>query len=161
MLTIVAIGICFSMTTVFPATVLATSLNRITDLPTLPVVFLRTTIQAVTTYKSLIPFIANSILPKLVVKKVWENPPLWDGFVRLSKMMAPASFGTLLQLPKEWLMDLLQKQPGIRPAFRGFLEGRGMAAGDIAEVSLIALAKRERAPTLQLFGESTQVAASQ
>jgi len=123
------------MTTVFRSDVLATSLARITDLPTLPVVFLRTTIQAVSTYKSLIPFIANSILPKLVKKEVWTNPPLWDGFVRLAKMIAPASFGSLLQLPKEWLKDVLNKQPSLRTGLKTHLESKGVKGG-LAEVSL-------------------------
>ena len=123
------------MTTVFRSDVLATSLSRITDLATLPVVFLRTTIQAVSTYKSLIPFIANSILPKLVKKEVWTNPPLWDGFVRLAKMIAPASFGSLLQLPKEWLKDVLNKQPSLRAGLKSHLEAKGVKGG-LAEVSL-------------------------
>ena len=132
--TIDAIGICFSMTTVFRSDVLATSLSRITDLPTLPVIFLRTTIQAVTTYKSLMPFIANNILPKLVAKKVWEQPPLWDGFIRLSKLIGTRSFGCLLQLPKEWLKDVLAKQPTLKPEFRAFLESKGHNAAAIAEL---------------------------
>lgn len=134
-LTLTAIGICFSMTTVFRSDVLATSLNRITDLSTLPVVFLRTTIQAVSTYKSLIPFIANNILPKLITKKVYDNPPLWDGFVRLAKMIGPASFGSLLQLPKEWLRDVLEKQPGIKSGLKAHLEGKGLMKDSVAEVS--------------------------
>lgn len=125
------------MTTVFRSDVLATSLSRITDLPTLPVVFLRTTIQAVSTYKSLIPFIANNIMPKLIVKKVYDNPPLWDGFVRLAKMIAPASFGSLLQLPKEWLRDVLVKQPGIKQGLKTHLESKGMLKDDVAEVSVL------------------------
>ncbi|ORX39335.1 Symplekin tight junction protein C terminal-domain-containing protein [Kockovaella imperatae] len=120
-----AIGLCFSMTSVFRSDVLATALARITELPTLPVVFLRTTIQTVTTYKSLIPFIANSILPKLVAKKIWEQGPLWDGFVKLSKMIAPASFGSLLQLPKEWLKDVLDKEPKLKTGLKGYLAGKG------------------------------------
>jgi symplekin len=144
-----AIGICFSMTTVFRSDVLATSLSRITDLPTLPLVFLRTTIQAVSTYKSLIPFIANNILPKLVTKKVWEQPPLWDGFTRLVKMIAPHSFGCVLQLPREEMKDLVKRQPALRTGLRGFLEGKGMGQADLDQVSLardlvLALGKRKK-----------------
>ena len=113
------------MTSVFRSDVLATALSRITDLPTLPVVFLRTTIQTVTTYKSLIPFIANNILPKLVSKKIWEQGPLWDGFVKLSKMIAPASFGSLLQLPKESLKNVLEREPKLRTGLKGYLAGKG------------------------------------
>ncbi|EEB94564.1 hypothetical protein MPER_06601, partial [Moniliophthora perniciosa FA553] len=48
------IGICFSMTDVFRSQILAVVMQQIVDEPTLPVLFLRTVIQAVTTYKSLL-----------------------------------------------------------------------------------------------------------
>jgi len=134
LITALAIGICFSMTTVFRSDVLVNALARVADLPTLPVVFLRTIIQAVTTYKSLIPFIANNVLPKLVAKKIWETPQLWDGFVRLAKMIAPASYGSLLQLPKDWLRDVVEKQPALKQGLRGFLAGRPQARGALYEV---------------------------
>jgi symplekin len=122
------------MTTVFRSDVLATSLARITDLPTLPVVFLRTTIQAVTTYKSLVPFIANNILPKLVSKRIWEQPPLWDGFIKLARLIAPASYGSLLQLPKDSLRDVLEKQPSLKTGLGSFLAAKGQKNA-LAEVS--------------------------
>ena len=134
-----AIGICFSMTTVFRSDVLANALARVAELPALPVVFLRTIIQAVTTYKSLIPFIANNVLPKLVAKRIWETPQLWDGFIRLGKMIAPASYGSLLQLPKEWLKDVVERQPAVKQGLRGFLQGKPQARGVMAEVSLTIL----------------------
>jgi len=134
LITALAIGICFSMTTVFRSDVLVNALARVADLPTLPVVFLRTIIQAVTTYKSLIPFIANNVLPKLVAKKIWETPQLWDGFVRLAKMIAPASYGSLLQLPKDWVRDVVEKQPALKQGLRGFLAGRPQARGALYEV---------------------------
>lgn len=130
-----AIGICFSMTTVFRSDVLANALARVADLPSLPVVFLRTVIQAVTTYKSLIPFIANNVLPKLVSKRIWETPQLWDGFVKLAKMIAPASYGSLVQLPMPWLKDVLERQPAVKQGLRGFLAGKPQARGALVEVS--------------------------
>lgn len=134
-LILAAIGICFSMTTVFRSDILATALSRIADLPTLPLVFLRTTIQAVSTYKSLVPFVANGVLPKLVGKRIWENAQLWDGFALLVKKIAPASFGALLQLPKEWLRDVVDRQPGLKAGLKGFLSGKPQARGALIEVS--------------------------
>jgi symplekin len=131
-----AIGICFSMTTVFRSDVLATVMSRIADLPSLPVVFLRTIIQAVTTYKSLVPFVANNVLPKLVAKKIWTTPQLWDGFVRLAKLIAPASFGVLLQLPKEWLRDVVDRQPALKAGLKGFLASKPQAKSALVEVGL-------------------------
>jgi symplekin len=173
-----AIGLCFSMTTVFRSDILATSLSRILDQtqtitipstnhpnpvssnttettdsvpvpvpvtqPThtqtiiqpvpLPPILLRTIIQTLKTYKSLLPFIANSILPKLIQRKVWENPPLWDGFLIVVKIMGSASFGGLMQLPREKLKEVVERVGGIGEGLKGYLKGRGMG-GAFAEVS--------------------------
>jgi symplekin len=98
---------------------------------------MRTIIQAVTTYKSLIPFVANTVLPKLVGKKIWTmpQPQLWDGFIRLARLIAPASYGVLLQLPKEVLKDVLERQPGMKPGLKSFLAGKQGARGVLVEVS--------------------------
>ena len=143
------------MTSVFRSDVLATALSRITDLPALPVVFLRTTIQTVTTYKSLIPFIANNILPKLVTRKVWEQAPLWDGFMKLSRMIGPASFGSLLQLPKEWLKDVLEKQPTLKTGLKGYLAGKGQQRALIeVSVAIFILSGQTLRRFTQILGEA-------
>ena len=40
-------------------------------------------------------------------------------------MIGPASFGSLLQLPKEWLKDVLEKQPTLKTGLKGYLAGKG------------------------------------
>ncbi|KAK7061099.1 hypothetical protein VNI00_000835 [Paramarasmius palmivorus] len=120
-----AIGICFSMTDVFRSEILAVVMQQIVDEPTLPVLFLRTgadmvsqVIQAVTTYKSLVKFVSTTLLSRLITKKIWTNPPLWEGFIRCAKVIAPASFGALLQLPKDQLRELVDKQPSLKAGLR-------------------------------------------
>jgi symplekin len=130
-----AIGMCFQMTTVFRSDVLANAMQRIADLPALPMIFMRTIIQAVTTYKSLGAFVANYVLPKLIAKKIWTNPQLWDGFIRLARRIAPASFGALVQLPKEWLRDVVEKQPALKQGLKGFLSGKPGTKEVLVEVS--------------------------
>jgi symplekin len=94
-------------------------------------------IQAVSTYRSLVGFVANTILPRLIAKKVWLNDKYWSGFSILSKVIAPASFGALLQLPKDQIKDLVNKQPGLKPGLRAFMASKpGMAkAQALTEVS--------------------------
>ncbi|KAH8111033.1 Symplekin tight junction protein C terminal-domain-containing protein [Phellopilus nigrolimitatus] len=116
-----AIGICFSMTDVFRSEILAVVMQQIVDEPVLPVLFLRTVIQAVTTYKSLVGFVSTTLLSRLITKKIWTNPPLWEGFIRCAKTIAPASFGALLQLPKDPLRELVDKQPGLKAGLREFV----------------------------------------
>ncbi|KDQ18951.1 hypothetical protein BOTBODRAFT_28429 [Botryobasidium botryosum FD-172 SS1] len=119
--TIEAIGICFSMTEVFGHEILAVVMQQIVDQPVLPVLFLRTVIQAVTTYRSLIPFVSTTLLSRLITKKIWTNSQLWEGFIRCAKVIAPASFSALLQLPKEQLREIVDKQPSLKSGLREYV----------------------------------------
>ncbi|BGO96476.1 hypothetical protein NBRC10513v2_003408 [Rhodotorula toruloides] len=125
--TIEAISICFSMADGFRPEVLAAFMQQIVDEPTLPNLFLRTVIQAVTTYKSLQPFVSTTLLSRLITKKIWTVGPLWEGFIRLAKAIAPNSFAALLQLPKEQLAELVQKQPTMREPLRDYVVKKGGA----------------------------------
>lgn len=59
-------------------------------------------------------------------------PPLWDGFIRCAKLIAPASFGTLLQLPKDQLRELVDKQPSLKSGLRDYVMKK---AGNKARVA--------------------------
>lgn len=145
------------MTDVFRSEILAVVMQQIVDEPVLPVLFLRTVsfvclmrlrklmmsvqvIQAVTTYKSLVGFVSTTLLSRLITKKIWTNPPLWEGFIRCAKTIAPASFGALLQLPKDQLRDLVDRQPGLKAGMRDYVLKKG---GNRAR----------QAGFLELFGE--------
>lgn len=158
------------MTDVFRSEILAVVMQQIVDEPVLPVLFLRTVssqlhsfihipiwsncfyfckvIQAVTTYKSLIGFVSTTLLSRLITKKIWMNPHLWEGFIRCAKVIAPASFGALLQLPKDQLRELVDKQPGLKSGLREFVLKK---AGN----------KARQAGFLDLFGDDNQSPAPQ
>ncbi|KAG6891539.1 hypothetical protein C0992_004397 [Termitomyces sp. T32_za158] len=127
-----AIGICFSMTDVFRSEILAVVMQQIMDEADLPVLFLRTVIQAVTTYKSLVGFVSTTLLSRLITKKIWTNPPLWEGFIRCAKVIAPASFGALLQLPKDQLRELVDKQPSLKSGLRDYVNKKSTNKARIA-----------------------------
>ena len=97
-------------------------------------------IQAVTTYRSLVGFVSTTLLSRLITKKIWTNPPLWEGFIRCAKAIAPASFGALLQLPKDQLRELVEKQPSLKSGLRDYVMKK---AGSRARV----------AGFLDIFGE--------
>jgi len=139
-----AIGICFSMTDVYRSEILAVVMQQIVDEPVLPVLFLRTVIQAVTTYKSLVGFVSTTLLSRLITKKIWTIPPLWEGFIRCAKVIAPASFGALLQLPKDQLRELVDKQPSLKSGLRDYVMKK---AGNKARV----------AGFLDIFGEDESI----
>ncbi|KAL1753853.1 Symplekin tight junction protein C terminal-domain-containing protein [Schizophyllum commune] len=138
-----AITICFSMTDIYRSEILAVVIQQIMDEPVLPVLFLRTVIQAVTTYKSLVPFVATTLLSRLITKKIWTNAPLWEGFVRCAKVTAPISFGALLQLPKDQLRELVGKQPSLKAGLRDYVMKK-------------ATNKARVAGFLDIFGESPE-----
>ncbi|KIK99799.1 hypothetical protein PAXRUDRAFT_822333 [Paxillus rubicundulus Ve08.2h10] len=142
-----AIGICFSMTDVFRSEILAVVMQQIVDEPVLPVLFLRTVIQAVTTYKSLVAFVSTTLLSRLITKKIWQNPHLWEGFIRCARVIAPASFGALLQLPKEQLRELVDKQPSLKSGLRDYVTKK---AGNKARVATF----------LDIFGEDDNMHSS-
>lgn len=118
-------------------------MQQIMDEPTLPKLFMRTVriysfhhcigaayrsstqskqvIQAVTTYKNLVSFVTTTLFSRLIVKKIWTNGPLWDGFMRCAKVTAPSSFGALLQLPKDQLREVVDKQPSLRSGLRDYV----------------------------------------
>ena len=73
------------------------------------------------TYKSLIGFVSTTLLSRLITKKIWTNPPLWEGFIRCAKVIAPASFSALLQLPKDQLRELVDKQPSLKSGLRDYV----------------------------------------
>ncbi|KAI8996570.1 Symplekin tight junction protein C terminal-domain-containing protein [Trametes punicea] len=127
-----AIGICFSMTEIFRSEILAVVMNQLVDEPNLPTLFLRTVIQAVTTYRSLVAFVSTTLLSRLITKKIWTNPPLWEGFIRLAKLIAPASFGALLQLPKQQLRELVDKQPSLKAGLREHVMRKGTNKARVA-----------------------------
>ncbi|KAI8449934.1 Symplekin tight junction protein C terminal-domain-containing protein [Phakopsora pachyrhizi] len=91
-----AILICFLMTEIFKPEILAAFMQQVVDKLTLPTLFLRTAIQAVQTYKSLQAFVSTALLSRLILKKIWVQPQLWEGSMRCAKIIAPHSFGALL-----------------------------------------------------------------
>lgn len=100
-----------------------------------------------TTYKSLVAFVSTTLLSRLITKKIWQNPHLWEGFIRCAKVIAPASFGALLQLPKEQLRELVDKQPSLKSGLRDYVTKK---AGNKARV----------AGFLDIFGEDDNTPSS-
>jgi len=123
------------MTTVFRSDVFANAMQRIVDQPgTLPVCFMRTVIKAVAMYRSLVPFVANNVVPKLVAKRVWEMPQLWEGFVRLVPVLGQASFGALLQMPIDQIRDVVEKQPSVKAPLKAWLANKPTARNQLAPI---------------------------
>lgn len=100
------------------------------------------------TYRTLVGFVSTTLLSRLITKKVWTKPQLWEGFIRCAKNIAPASFGALLQLPKDQLRDLVDRQPGLKSGLREFVLKKSNNKARVAGL-------------LDIIGEDTSTPANQ
>ncbi|KAJ8748049.1 hypothetical protein K2173_012872 [Erythroxylum novogranatense] len=104
---------CFEQRTVFTQQVLAKALNQMVDQTPLPLLLMRTIIQAIDAFPSLVDFVME-ILSKLVSRQVWKMPKLWVGFLKCVSQTRPHSFHVLLQLPPPQLESALTKHANLR-----------------------------------------------
>uniref|UniRef100_H2YTL7 Symplekin C-terminal domain-containing protein n=1 Tax=Ciona savignyi TaxID=51511 RepID=H2YTL7_CIOSA len=82
-------------------------------MPVIPTLLMRTVIQALITYSRLSGFVMN-VLQRLIMKRVWEQTKVWEGFIRCCQRMKPQSFQVLLQLPPAWLSNVFETFPDMR-----------------------------------------------
>ncbi|KAK9097056.1 hypothetical protein Sjap_022553 [Stephania japonica] len=108
-----ACSACFEQRTVFTQQVLAKALNHLVDQTPLPLLFMRTVIQAIDAFPALVDFVME-ILSKLVSKQIWKMPKLWVGFLKCASQTQPHSFRVLLQLPPQQLESALNKYSNLR-----------------------------------------------
>ncbi|KAH1253145.1 Symplekin [Glycine max] len=92
-----ACSACFEQRTVFTQQVLAKALNQMVDQTPLPLLFMRTVIQAIDAFPAMVDFVME-ILSKLVSRQVWRMPKLWVGFLKCVYQTQPRSFHVLLQV---------------------------------------------------------------
>ncbi|CAO3566876.1 unnamed protein product [Mortierella alpina] len=135
-----AMDICFHHPEIYKSEIIAVVLQQLLDQATLPSLFMRTVIQAITLYKNLIGFVNSMILARLVHKQVWERPVLWKGFVRCAKMMAPTSGSVLASLPKPQLKEVLAMEPSLKESVDAYLKakssGRRVGGGAAKQINM-------------------------
>ncbi|XP_031505229.1 uncharacterized protein LOC116267565 [Nymphaea colorata] len=104
---------CFVQRTVFTQQVLAKALNQLVEQIPLPLLFMRTVIQAIDAFPALVDFVMG-ILSRLISKQIWQMPKLWVGFLKCAYQTQPHSFNVLLQLPAPQLESALNKHTSLR-----------------------------------------------
>eukprot|EP00257_Ricinus_communis_P017024 XP_015575361.1 uncharacterized protein LOC8288069 [Ricinus communis] len=114
-----ACSACFEQRTVFTQQVLAKALNQMVDQTPLPLLFMRTVIQAIDAFPTLVDFVME-ILSKLVTRQVWKMPKLWVGFLKCVSQARPHSFRVLLQLPPPLLESAMSKHSNLRGPLAAF-----------------------------------------
>ncbi|XP_057808155.1 uncharacterized protein LOC131022653 isoform X2 [Salvia miltiorrhiza] len=108
-----ACNACFEQRHTFSQQVLAKVLNQLVEQIPLPFLFMRTVLQAIGAFPSLVQFIME-ILSRLVSKQIWKSPRQWVGFVKCAHVTLPDSFGVLLQLPAAQLENSLNRIPALK-----------------------------------------------
>lgn len=108
-----ACSACFEQRTVFTQQVLSKVLNQLVEQTPLPLLFMRTVIQAIGTFPTMVDFVME-ILSRLVSKQIWKLPKLWVGFLKCAYQTKPHSYRVLLQLPAPQLENALNKHPTLR-----------------------------------------------
>ena len=88
----------------------------------LPTLLMRTVIKALRAYPRLENFVLNNILQRCIVKQVWSQKAVWEGFVKCCQQTMPKSFPVLLQLPPAHLRTVFEDCPPIRPAMRAYVQ---------------------------------------
>ncbi|KAI3473144.1 hypothetical protein Pfo_030436 [Paulownia fortunei] len=108
-----ACNACFEQRHIFSQQVLAKVLNQLVEQIPLPLLFMRTVLQAIGAFPSLVEFIME-ILSRLVSKQIWKYPKLWVGFMKCALLTKPQSFGVLLQLPTAQLENAMNRTPALK-----------------------------------------------
>eukprot|EP00252_Welwitschia_mirabilis_P009709 TRINITY_DN2247_c0_g2_i1.p1 TRINITY_DN2247_c0_g2~~TRINITY_DN2247_c0_g2_i1.p1 ORF type:complete len:420 (-),score=76.46 TRINITY_DN2247_c0_g2_i1:932-2026(-) len=108
-----ACSACFDQKVVFTQQVLEKVLNHLVEENPLPLLFMRTVIQAVDKFPNLVDFVMD-ILSRLIKKQIWRQPKLWVGFLKCAYQTKPHSYPVLLQLPPSLLENALNKHPTLR-----------------------------------------------
>ncbi|KAB0797876.1 hypothetical protein PPYR_08869 [Photinus pyralis] len=119
--TMKATSMCLNEKQVFTQEVLAVVLQQLMDQTPLPTLLMRTVIQALSSHPRLSGFVMN-ILQRLILKQVWKQKVVWEGFVKCCLKTRPQSFSVLMQLPAVQLTEALGMCPEIRDPLRQYLQ---------------------------------------
>jgi len=154
-----ATGLCFQEKNVYTMEVLTIVLQQLMEQKEIPLLLMRTVIQSVALYPNLIGFTMN-ILQRLIVKQVWKQKMLWEGFIKCCERTKPQSFRVLLQLPPPQLRLLLDAANDMREPLlehvQGFTESqRQHVPSNIMEV-LYNVAPVEPQPDPEVPAEPTE-----
>ncbi|KAF7997379.1 hypothetical protein HCN44_005656 [Aphidius gifuensis] len=117
-----ATSLCFAEKQVYTHEVLGVVINNLMEMNPLPTLLMRTVIQSLTLYPKIIGFVMN-ILQRLILKQVWKQPKVWEGFVKCCERTQPQSFSVILQLPPQQLSEALKMSPELKIPLISHVDG--------------------------------------
>lgn len=116
-----ATSFCFAESVVYTSEVLVTVINQLVEQTEIPTLLMRTVIQSLITYPRLSGFVMN-VLQRLILKRVWEQKNVWEGFIRCCQRLKPQSFQVLLQLPADQLVSVFSSAPEVREPLQHYVD---------------------------------------
>ncbi|XP_053969576.1 symplekin [Anastrepha ludens] len=108
-----ATSICLAEKDVFTQEVLIGVLQQLVEVVPIPTLLMRTIIQSITLYPRLTNFVLN-LLQRLILKQVWRQKVIWEGFLKCCQRLKPQSLPVLLHLPNQQLVGALEQCPDLR-----------------------------------------------
>ncbi|XP_015610116.1 symplekin [Cephus cinctus] len=116
-----ATSLCFAEKQAYTQEIVAVVMQHLMELTPLPTLLMRTVIQSLALYPRLSGFVMN-ILQRLILKQVWKQPKVWEGFVKCCERTQPQSFAVILQLPPTQLSEALKMAPGLKAPLLAHVE---------------------------------------
>lgn len=108
-----ATSLCFAEKQAYTQETVAVVMQHLMEMTPLPTLLMRTVIQSLALYPRLSGFVMN-ILQRLILKQVWKQPKVWEGFVKCCERTQPQSFAVILQLPPAQLAEALRMASNLR-----------------------------------------------
>uniref|UniRef100_A0A182K4K1 Symplekin n=1 Tax=Anopheles christyi TaxID=43041 RepID=A0A182K4K1_9DIPT len=108
-----ATSLCLAEKEVYTHDVLGSVMQQLVEITPLPTLLMRTVIQSLTLHPRLSGFVTN-LLQRLILKQVWKQKVVWDGFLKCAQRLTPQSLGVLIQLPAPQLQDAITICPEFR-----------------------------------------------
>ena len=112
-----ATSLCFAEKNIYTQEVLAVVIQLLVEESPLPTLLMRTVMQTLSLYPRLVGFVMN-VLQRLILKQVWKQRKIWEGFLMCCQRTMPQSFPVLLQLPIPQLKSVLHSHHELQAALR-------------------------------------------
>lgn len=140
-----SITICLAEKEIYTYEVLGIVLQQLVEMTPLPKLLMRTILQSLVAHPRLSGFVTG-LLHKLILKQVWKQKLIWDGFLKCCQKLQPQSMGVLIQLPVQQLADALTIAPELRvPLLEYAKEIREQHLGHISQQVMELLVGPEQA----------------
>ncbi|XP_065355238.1 symplekin [Calliphora vicina] len=116
-----ATSMCLAEKEVFTQDVLVSVLQQLVEIVPIPTLLMRTVIQSLTLYPRMANFVLN-LLQRLILKQVWRQKVIWEGFLKCLQRLKPTSLPVMLHLPPQQLINALEQCPDLRPLLIEYAE---------------------------------------